>query len=709
MTPILQSISRLPDTWKLFPVNGKVPLTTHGVHDATNDQTQLQTWFRDHPERGWALATGEPSGVFVVDLDGPEARAAIAKLGRLPRTPIARTKRGYHWFLKMPEGHDIRNSASRVAKGVDIRGTGGYVVLPPSPHPDGGNYRWQPGFSPDRVPVAEAPQWLLDALGTAGKETNVVEEEIGEGQRETTLTSIAGSMRRRGMTADEIHIALTAVNQNRCSPPLEDEAIERIAHSVARYTPEPTPIKVEFGPEAETIAYADTWVVASVVDWLAERMQFVPETGHAYVWNGHVWETDRKRIHEHLTQIRLIWLSNVVLEQAQSAEDEDDRKKIYSLAAKIQSRSTLTKTLDSLQAHPRMTRCVEDFDSNQWELNTPDGIVDLRTGAQRPSDPTALHSRATQVGVSRDRQPVTWLRFLDELTAGDDELQGYLQRLAGYALTGSTQEQIVAFIHGPPLTGKTVFTDTLAKVLGGYHQTASTDTFAASNSDRHPVDLADLAGARLVTALETQEGRSWDGQRIKLLSGGDMVKARFMRQNFFTYQPRYQIIIAGNHEPEIRGGDAAVLRRLHVIPFEHTPPKVDKLLPEKLVGEYGAILAWAIDGCLAWQAQGLAAPEAVASRTDRYKQEEDVVGAFLDECCAVDDPTAQTTRQQLFNAWKIWCHERGEEPGTLKQLRRRFQGHARTLGFEETRIFDGSQHKRGYKGLQITQDTGVFS
>jgi putative DNA primase/helicase len=416
---------------------------------------------------------------------------------------------------------------------------------------------------------------------------------------------------------------------------------------------------------------------------------------------GHVWAPDRRNLGEFIVREALTSLSHDIRKKAEVYPDKDEengaREKMFKFAASLQSRGALTKALPELQAHPALTLTHEDFDKDLYLLGTPGGTVDLRTGHIRNPDPADLISKATAVAPKPGR-PERWLAFLEEATAGDKELEEYLQKLVGYSLTGSTQEQSLHFIHGPPLTGKSVFVATVSGLFGTYHENAPIDTFASAG-DRHPTDLAKLAGARLVTAVETQEGRPWDTQRIKSITGGDRISARFMRQDFFDYVPTYKILVVGNHEPEIKGADEAMMRRLHVIPFESNPAEVDRLLVDRLKEEWPEILQWAIDGCLKWLDEGLTRPAVVAERTERYRQEEDPVGTFIEECCVID-PEAEVSRQDLYRAWLQWCHQRGEQPGTLKMLKRRFAVKETAIGFTDVRL-SGHGRPVGYKGLGL--------
>jgi len=220
--------------WHMFPVEGKVPVTSNGVKDATTDTTRVASWYRKHPDRGAAVATGKPSGLWVLDLDSVEHDLLSEEI---PVTVTTITHQGYHLYFKMP-GIDIRNSASKLADGVDVRGTGGYVIVPPSPHPDGGKYRWL--RAPWEQEVAETPDCILERLRNRdarnhGRPAPPVDRMIPEGRRNESLTSLAGTLRHRGLSKEEIYLCLEVVNERRCRPVLGSEEVGSIAESVGRY------------------------------------------------------------------------------------------------------------------------------------------------------------------------------------------------------------------------------------------------------------------------------------------------------------------------------------------------------------------------------------------------------------------------------------------------------------------------------------------
>jgi hypothetical protein len=237
----------------LFPVKkwDKRPLISDWPRKATCDVETLSVWRHEFPECNWGLATGQASGVFVLDVDGEEGAAAISELVRLhcddwTNTLTAKTARGKHLYFRWSADTPIRNSASKLACGLDVRGEGGYVLVPPSVHPSGAVYCWAgPGAE---AQIMSAPGWLREMLAAPAQPVNATQEAVGdipEGQRNTTLTKLAGVMRRRGMTPLAIEAALLAENGVSCRPPLPEAEVQEIARSVSRYAPAYKPQSLE--------------------------------------------------------------------------------------------------------------------------------------------------------------------------------------------------------------------------------------------------------------------------------------------------------------------------------------------------------------------------------------------------------------------------------------------------------------------------------
>jgi putative DNA primase/helicase len=281
-----------------------------------------------------------------------------------------------------------------------------------------------------------------------------------------------------------------------------------------------------------------------------------------------------------------------------------------------------------------------------------------------------------------------WLAFLDRVTAGDKELQSFLQKIAGYALTGSVREHALFFLYGLGGNGKGVFLNTLTAILGDYAKVSSAETFTATTGERHPADLAMLRGARLVTVQETEEGRPWAEVRIKSLTGGDPITARHMRQDFFTFEPQFKLLIAGNHKPTLRTVDDAIRRRMHLIPFKVSIPAAERdvTLQGRLTAEWGGILRWALEGCSRWQAEGLTPPAIVREATDEYLATEDSLSTWLAERIEKKGMTWSAS-SDLYTDWKLWAIRSNEQAGT----QRRFAQNLVDRGIVAARRRDGAR------------------
>ena len=346
------------------------------------------------------------------------------------------------------------------------------------------------------------------------------------------------------------------------------------------------------------------------------------------------------------------------------------------------------------KADPQLAASASDWDVDPYLLGTPESAVNLKTGEQLPPDPDYMLTRSTSVAPEA-ATPTLWLEFLHEATAGDAELIRFLQQMCGYALTADTREHALFFVHGPGGNGKGVFLNTLMRILGEYAVTAPMETFIASRNDRHPTELAALAGARLVAASETEKGRSWAESRIKQMTGGDRITARFMRQDNFTFLPRFKLVIIGNHEPVLHNVDDAMRRRFNIIPFRHKPARVDHTLEARLAAEHGRILQWMIQGCLDWQANGLVRPTSVIEQTEQYFADQDLLGQFIADRCELD-PAFHEETNRLFAAWEKYAHAAGDQAGN----KRVFGTDLRQRGFQRDRL-NGGARQRIYRGLRL--------
>lgn len=345
------------------------------------------------------------------------------------------------------------------------------------------------------------------------------------------------------------------------------------------------------------------------------------------------------------------------------------------------------------RADRRYATRAEDWDADPWLLNTPAGPVDLRTGRLMAPDPSLLLSRCTSVAPG-GRSP-RWERFLKEVTDGDDELVEYLRRLSGLSLVGAVIEHLLALLYGSGRNGKGVFLGALQSVLGDYAGSAPAEMFLEARGERHPTELATLHGRRVVVAQETDEGRRLNESRVKALTGGDRITARFMRGDFFEFVPSHTLLIATNNKPRLRHVDEAIRARLHLVPFTVTIPaeKRDPNLSMKLREEWGGILQWMIDGCLEYQSNGLQPPERVRDASAEYFEQEDELSDWIASHC-VRDASAWASADDLFNSWVRYCKAAGLAPGHKIALGQRLE----SAGFQRVK---GTGGQRRWAGIGL--------
>lgn len=418
---------------------------------------------------------------------------------------------------------------------------------------------------------------------------------------------------------------------------------------------------VESGPHRPSVPPAqggiltEDFAAQQFAERFAGRLRFCHTTGAWHGWDGNVWRRIRTKRVFH--EARLL-----ARELARGQED-----KVRQVVLKTTFASGVERFA---QVDPVFAVTEEAWDADPLLLGTPAGTVDLRTGCLRDSDPAEGLTKLTAVTPLEEAGCPLWLRFLDDATGGDQELIRFLQQWAGYCLTGITSEHALAFIYGPGGNGKSVFVNVVAGILKDYGVTAAMDTFMAAKGDRHPTDLAMLRGARFVAASETEEGRPWAESRLKQLTGGDPITARFMRQDFFTYLPQFKLTIVGNHQPMLRNVDEAMRRRINIVPFTRKPARPDPDLEQKLKAEWPGILRWMIDGCVDWQRNGLVRPASVTAATQAYFEEQDLFRQWLEDACDIEPGATYLWERtvDLFASWSAYAKAAGEHPGSLKNF-----------------------------------------
>jgi putative DNA primase/helicase len=443
------------------------------------------------------------------------------------------------------------------------------------------------------------------------------------------------------------------------------------------------------GSPARPANYSDEALANRFTARHRDDLRFVNTWGRWLVWDGKRWQPDE-------TLIVTDHARGLVREASSEVLEGNGSQKLAAVVASARTVSAIERLARADRQHASQTR---DWDRDPWLLNTPTGTIDLKTGQVRPHHRQDLITKMTTVGPGEACPK--WLKFLNRIFEGDQNLIAYIQRVLGYSLTGSVQEHALFFCYGTGGNGKGVLLGTWHGILGDYSAIAPMSTFTATQNERHPTELAMLRGARLVTAQETEDGHHWAESKIKALTGGDPVSARFMRQDFFTYQPSFKLIVAGNHRPSLRNVDEAIRRRFNLVPFTITIPLAerDPDLAEKLKEEWPGILAWAIEGCLEWQRIGLVPPSAVTEATENYLTEEDAVGRFISECCE-RHPQALAELKKLYANWKRFCETSGEQILSEKSFSQKLESQQNLIKGQDSRsrrvIFRGIRLRPNY-------------
>lgn len=389
----------------------------------------------------------------------------------------------------------------------------------------------------------------------------------------------------------------------------------------------------------------------------SDQFKFTPLLGGWQAYEGGRFVRDNDML-RHMTAARRITL------ELASEEATDN-------AARRAASDKMKAAIISLaRCDPRIVVPSDAWDADDWALNTPAGVVNLKTGELRAHARGDLFRKITS--IAPDGSCDVWRQALDDWMGGDQELVGFLKRFAGYSLTGCVAEHVMLFLYGTGGNGKSTFIETLYGVLGDYAKTTAIETFTASPTDRHPTELAGLMGKRLVVASETEPGRYWAESRLKKITGGETITARFMRGDEFEFLPKLKLVISGNNKPRLKSTDEAIRRRLCLIPLDVTiaPEKKDKFLNEKLRAEWPGILRWAIEGCLEWQRDGLKIPDRVRAATADYLTDEDKWGQWIEDCVELrpGDPSSWELAEHLRASWFAWADGHNEQRGTRQEL-----------------------------------------
>jgi putative DNA primase/helicase len=678
------------------------------------DENEVDKLFAEPTNVG--LLLGKPSGGLIdVDLDAPEALRSAPKF--LPSTEMVHGRSGkpssHYWYVTqsgVPPKKFLDVDGTSL---LEIRSIGQQTVVAPSIHPSGDRIRWENAGQPTRVKGAE----LLRCVARGAASTLLARHWPEAGARNDAALACAGMLlragystsetsnflkatayaardeqwRERGAAASSTQTRLSAEGTTTGTPRLRElvgDAVVDLLHEWLEIREdEPT------GSDGENLT--DLGNCRRLVKDHGEKIRYCHESKRWYRFNRKCWKIDTNGAIERLAKKTVRKLS----EQAARCKNAELRSRLATWARASESLSRITAMINLARSELQIPVAPSELDSDPWLLNFANGTVNLRTGQLRNHDLADLCTKMVSYEFDPNAKCPLFTKFLRRIFDDDVELIGYLQRMFGYSLTGSTREQVILVCWGIGANGKSTLLETFRAGLGDYACTADSSLLMTKAHDGIRNDVARLVGIRFVSTGETEAGRYLAEALVKQLTGNDKVAARFLYSEFFEFDPQFKLALATNHKPAIRGTDDAIWRRIHLVPFNVTIPEVerDKLLSQKLRKELPGILAWAVRGCLQWQKDGLNPPDKVLFATRSYRAESDVLGAFFKDCCVVRSDL-QETAGNLYATYKSWCETNGEKSMTQQ----RFGGALADRGFTSTR----TRRIRSWIGLQRS-DIGV--
>lgn len=758
---------------------GKHPITTGWQNTPPLSVPDiLETWAR-HPLANVGVATGAPSGFFVLDID-PDAggfdsmRQIVTQHGSLPTTAVQQTgSGGWHYLFAMPPGMDVRNKQHSARwlgglPGIDVRGTGGQIVIAPSVSGKG-------PYAFSDLPIAPAPEWLLraleesssaptlaaapivaqeppdpaDAARLASYAQRAVEYELARlaecSQKATStgpylgppwnhttyavacnLTELANSP-WSGLTHEQVEFLLAEHAPRDAG--FGDYEISKCLSSArgtvggkGRQAPAPkVDLFAPFGQALPTVPSAPgeapikrTWDdlgnAMRVVDHFSDRLRYVTASKFWAVYDGRRWVMDATDAaismiqglianlvelegHQYDDQYRPEQLNQNTGEP--KVDEKTERDAFYAWAAKQRMAARIDACEKMARVRPELKASPADFDADVFLFNCLNGTIDLRTGTLLPHDPKRLQSQIAGVAFDPQAQAPRWEAFLARCMP-NVLMRAYLQRAAGWSISGDTSSQAMCIHQGVGANGKSQFLIVMQKVLGDYNQIVPRTTLLMKSGDSIPTDIARMLGKRFMQVSETAAGRRLDEETVKSLTGGEAAVARHLYGREFEFTPTGKIHYVTNHLPRVSDSDAT-WRRLHLFSWRVVIPEGERLanLGQMLAAEEGpGILNWLVAGFLNWQQIGLAPPEEAIADLTAYRSDQDELGEFLDSHL-VPTAGAEASIGSIYRAYQRWVAESGI--GTKAMSRQTLALAMRERGYVAYRKAD----ERGFLGVTV--------
>lgn len=716
---------------------GKHPLITGWQHQATTDEQQIRSWFTKWPDANLAVIPGS-NGCVGVDVD--PRNGGTAHLDRLLAgadlngTLIIASgqygdARGRHIYFRADEAREV--SKADAAPGVELKASGGYLLVPPSRHASGVSYEVASG---SRDTISDAPQWVLEVLlGGAGEHReaqqvdptqltrlplgqrtldaieNGLHEPTEGGTQRLEALGIARNIREEGdFDRDDTVYLMRKVlldhPESSLDPdrPWREEDVQKIVTEVFK---RPAPDQARY-LRSEAREQHDVANAARFAHEHAEYLRWVPE------WNSWVyWDVGRWRRGPSEYAVRS--MRNTFLKVAREAAaiaDPDLRATQVKAAARCLSAARINAGLSLARAHEDLLTRAEEFDTDPWVLNCQNGVLDLMTGELREHRREDMHAQQTACDFDPNARSEDWDRAVNDALDGHEGTVAYVQKVFGYALTGDVSEEKFWLFHGESGAGKTTLLDAFGGMLGDYTRVMSyrslTRATYVSSSGNASEDIARLAGGRFVVASEFERDTRLAEALVNSITGGEVIQARRLYQSTFEFHPQFKLFLAANHKPNITGfPQSGIWRRLQIVPFLHKVENVDRHLKRRLgtPEARAAILTWALEGCLRCRQEGLGdVPEVAQEALDEYRQESDPWSRFLAEATYADIG-GFVTKAEMFSAYRRWASEQGiKHTTTLHKLGQILKERGVKDGQRETNVDGRRSSQRGWREVGLT-------
>lgn len=438
-------------------------------------------------------------------------------------------------------------------------------------------------------------------------------------------------------------------------------------------------------------------------------------TAQWYAWDGKRWKKDEGSHVMSLINRRLASMHGMLLSKdVQVLKDDSDevrakklglRENIWKHITRSERASSVKEVAELVGWQPTIKVFPDQLDGHDDLINTQSGVVNTVALKQRPHDPAQYHTMVTRAPFDGKSECPGWMAFLDWAMRGDKEMIEFLQRAVGYTATGHMREQVFFLCYGNGGNGKSTFLETVIHVLGDYATSADIELFLMSPTQRvgsANEELLALRGVRMVYAFEPNEGRALMESRIKQITGGERINARPLYGRPIHFYPKFSLWLSTNHRPVIRGTDDGIWRRVLLIPWRAKigEDQKDDSLGRKLLSEAPGIMRWILEGAWKWQHERLGIPAEVRDQTLAYRDEMDLIGAFLEQCCKVDDLDAKETSSSLYEVFKAWCETQGERAWKQKTLKERL----RERGITCTK----NRGVMTYRGVKLLESTAAL-